>query len=282
MAIGDLNFLKCQSDEVWVSQLISCRTTKLGLANGWHIQNTMLHKMTHRWIQTYSNYVEVDFTSIHQLAFSSQNAWSLICTSLGSLQNEARKLPSGNQTWFAGKSPIYKDYVPIYINAYNLWAMSHCHVWLPEGSSSSISGSANPFGFRGTSVGPSGMCSRDLSRDPLDFCCNLQNVGRCWKSGSQNCRCKKILDHLGPLGLKILSGFHKIHGIIMDYHGMIIIPLLKNSHLGVPITSHVAAAKVRDLPSAKSVSSDLSRRPVFDAIIVDDFSRNHHIIFHTS
>jgi hypothetical protein len=90
------------------------------------------------------------------------------------------------------------------------------------------------------------------------------------------------LDHLGPLGLKILSGFHKIHGIIMDYHGMIIIPLLKNSHLGVPITSHVAAAKVRDLPSAKSVSSDLSRRPVFDAIIVDDFSRNHHIIFHTS
>jgi hypothetical protein len=80
----------------------------------------MLHKMTHRWIQTYSNYVEVDFTSIHQLAFSSQNAWSLICTSLGSLQNEARKLPSGNQTWFAGNSPIYKDYVPIYINAYNL------------------------------------------------------------------------------------------------------------------------------------------------------------------
>ena len=58
----------------------------------------MLHKMTHRWIQTYSNYVEVDFTSILQLAFSSQNAWSLICTSLGSLQNEARKLPSGNQT----------------------------------------------------------------------------------------------------------------------------------------------------------------------------------------
>ena len=62
----------------------------------------------------------------------------------------------------------------------------------------------------------------------------------------------------------------------MDYHGMIIIPLLKNSHLGVPTTSHVAAAKVRDLPSAKSVSSDLSR-PVFDVIFVDDFSRNHHI-----
>ena len=216
VAIGDLNFLKCQSDEVWVSQLISCRTTKLGLANGWHIQNTILHKMTHRWIQTYSNYVEVDFTSVLQLAFSSQNAWSLICTSLGSLQNEARKLPSGNQTWFAGKSPIYKDYVPIYINAYNLWAMSHCHVWLPEGSSSSISGSVNPFGFRRTSVGPSGICSVEtrLSRPP-GF---LLQPSECWKSGSQNCRCKK---NLGPSWttwrLKILSVFHKIHGKI---HGL--------------------------------------------------------------
>ena len=129
-------------------------------------------------------------------------------------------------------------------------------------------------------MGPSGICSVEtrLSRPP-GF---LLQPSECWKSGSQNCRCKK---NLGPSWttwrLKILRVFHKIHGIIMDYHGMIIIPLLKNSHLGVPTTSHVAAAKVRDLPSAKSVSSDL-RGPVFDAIIVDDFSRNHHIIFHTS
>ena len=119
------------------------------------------------------------------------------------------------KTWFAGKSPIYKDYVPIYINAYNLWAMSHCHVWLPEGSSSSISGSANPFGFR-TSVGPSGICSVEtrLSRPP-GF---LLQPSECWKSGSQNCRCKK---NLGPSWttwrLKILRVFHKIHGKI---HGL--------------------------------------------------------------
>ena len=63
------------------------------------------------------------------------------CTFMSSIMPRCRtrgrsQVPSGNQTWLAGKSPIYGGF---YRKITDKWSIFHCHVWLPEGSHQGVS-----------------------------------------------------------------------------------------------------------------------------------------------
>ena len=57
--------------------------------------------------------------------------YCLSCEGLvfAALQGNCHFIPSSNQTWLAGKSPLMDPFSLCYAH---LWGISYCHVWLPK------------------------------------------------------------------------------------------------------------------------------------------------------